>query len=163
MSKKITCVDIYGKTYEIAIDELQWRPCVYGIVINDSKILLSKQFGDKYDLPGGGLDLGEEPGAGVLREIKEETGLDAKNPRLVDITNSFFVTAHAENKPYHSLMIYFVCDLVGGEISTEGFDEWEKQYAEPAEWLDLNKLYELDRDSIASSVDYRLIVKKALE
>jgi 8-oxo-dGTP diphosphatase len=160
MSKTITYIDIYGKGYEVPIDELRWRPSVYGIVINDGEILLSKQFGDKYDLPGGGLELGEEPEAAVIREIKEETGLDAKNPRLVALKNSFFMTAHAENKPYHCLLIYYVCDLVGGEISTDGFDEWEKQYASPAEWLDL---IQLDGIKVASSVDYRPIVKKALK
>jgi 8-oxo-dGTP diphosphatase len=159
MSKTVTSIDIEGKTYEVPVSELQWRPSAYGIVIKDDKILLSKQFGDKYDLPGGGLDLGEVPEEGVIREVKEETGIDVKNPKLLGLKNSFFQGSHSDNKSYHSLMLYYSCECVGGELSTEGFDEWEKQYAELAEWIPLG---ELDKLQLASTVDYRPFIIKAL-
>jgi 8-oxo-dGTP diphosphatase len=158
MSKTVTCIDVDGKTYEIPVSELEWRPSVYGVVIKDDKILLSKQFGG-YDLPGGGLDLGEEPESGVIREVKEETGIEIKNPKILGIKNSFFQSAHAENKSYHAILLYFVCEHVGGRLSTDGFDENEKQYAEIAEWVPLESLDEL---KLASTVDYRPFVKKAL-
>jgi 8-oxo-dGTP diphosphatase len=160
MSKIVICVDIEGKTYETPVSELQWRPSAYGIVIKDNKILLSRQFGDKFDLPGGGLDLGEAPEAGVIREVEEETGIKVKDPRLLAVKNSFFQTAHAENKPYHCLMFYYSCEYVGGKLSIEGFDDWEKKYAEMAEWVPLNTL---DKIKVASSIDYRPFIKKALE
>lgn len=159
MSKTVTCVDIEGKEYKVPAERLEWRPSVYGIVIKDDQILLSKQFGDRYDLPGGGLDLGEKPEDGVIREIKEETGIIVKNPRLLGLENSFFQGSHADNKSYHSLMLYYSCEYVGGELSTDGFDEWEQQYAEMAEWISIS---ELDNLRVASTVDYRPHVKKAL-
>ena len=157
MTRMITCKDISGKTYEVAESELRWRPSVYGIVIRDGKLLLSKQFG-KYDLPGGGLGLGEKLENGVVREVKEETGLDVVNPRLIGIDDSFFRSSHAEDKSYHSLLVYFVCEYAGGDLSTEGFDEYEKKYAEMAEWIPLEKIDNLE---IASTVDYRPHVKRA--
>lgn len=159
MSNSVTCLDVDGNEYEVPVDKLKWRPTVNGIVIKDGEILLSKQFGDRYDLPGGGLDLGEVPEAGVIREVKEETGIDVKNPRLVDFVNSFFHDAHAEKDYYHCIILYFVCEYIGGVLSAAGFDEWEKQYAEMAEWIPLAKL---DGLKIASSVDFRPFVKKAV-
>ena len=37
-----------------------------------------------YELPGGGLDSGEEEISGLIREIKEETELDLNNIKLID-------------------------------------------------------------------------------
>jgi 8-oxo-dGTP diphosphatase len=159
MSKTVTCTDLKGKTYEVPVNQLQWRPSVYGIVIKDNKILLSKQFG-KYDLPGGGLDLGEELEKGVIREVKEETGIDVKSPKLMGVENSFFQSSHAKNESYQSLLFYYLCDYVGGNLSTDGFDEYEKGYAELAEWIPIS---ELDHLEINSTVDYRPFIKLALK
>jgi 8-oxo-dGTP diphosphatase len=160
MLKTVICKDVDSKEYDVPVDQLQWRPAAYGIVIKDGKILLSKQFGDRYDLPGGGIDLGETPEAGVIREIKEETGIDAKKPKFISYINSYFYSGHAEKEAYQCLMFFYLCEFAGGELSTAGFDEWEKQYAELAEWIPLETL---DDIGIASSVDYRPFVKKALE
>jgi len=56
----ITSSDIHGTQYQVAADQLQWRPAAYAIVIQDGKILLTKQHGT-FHLPGGGLDFGEMP------------------------------------------------------------------------------------------------------
>lgn len=39
----------------------------------------------KFTQPGGHLDRGECPYAGAIRELKEETGLDAKDTKLVKV------------------------------------------------------------------------------
>jgi len=160
MTKTTTCIDIYGKEFQVPAENLAWRPSVYGIVIKDGNILLSKQFGDRYDLPGGGLDLGETPEEGVIREVKEETGIDVKNPRLVGFENSYFQSSHSkENKSYHCIMLYFMCEYSGGELSTDGFDEDELAYAELAEWTPVEQLDTLE---LASTVDYRSHIRKAI-
>lgn len=158
MTNTVTCLDIDGNTYEIAATDLQWRPSAYGIVIKDGKVLLSKQFGDKYDLPGGGVDLGEDLKVGVIREVKEETGIDVADPQEVGVENSFFYAGHATKNSYHSVLIYYVCKYVGGELSTDGFDEWEKECAEMAEWIPLD---DIDGLAIASTVDFRPYIKQA--
>ena len=38
-----------------------------------------------WDLPGGELDYGEDAVAGIVREIKEETGLEVKDVRPFDV------------------------------------------------------------------------------
>lgn len=52
----------------------------------------------RWDLPGGDLGFGEDTKKGIIREIKEETGLEVKNLVLIDIIsglndrNEFWVT-----------------------------------------------------------------------
>ena len=55
------------------------RTVVKGLFVKDGKILLTKEaphLADKWELPGGGLDFGEDPHACLVREIKEELNLD---------------------------------------------------------------------------------------
>ncbi len=40
-------------------------------------------------LPGGFMELGEQPGQSALRELQEETGLSAKIDRLLGVTSSY--------------------------------------------------------------------------
>jgi len=92
--KKIICYDIKGKQHKISSEELSFRPSVYGIIIQDDKILLSKQW-DGYDFPGGGVELGETIKNALTREIKEETGLIVKVGKIIACENSFFKTCQA--------------------------------------------------------------------
>lgn len=160
-AKTVTCIDNHGQRHEVSTSVLAWRPSAYAIVIKDGKLLVSPQF-NGYDLPGGGVDLGELPHDGAVRETKEETGMDVENPRLLTATSSFFKPSMpdpGEPEAMQSIMLYYVCDFVGGDFSMDGFDEYEKQYARMAEWLPLEKLDEIN---VASSVDWRPFVKQAV-
>lgn len=56
-----------------------YRTVVKALYVKDGKILFVKEaphLADKWELPGGGLDFGENPGEGLIREIKEELNLD---------------------------------------------------------------------------------------
>lgn len=60
----------------------QQRVAAYAVVLRDDRILLCRlspriSREELWTLPGGGLDHGEHPRAAVVREIQEETGLDA--------------------------------------------------------------------------------------
>ena len=59
------------------------RVAAYAVIVRDDRILLSRlaprvSRHELWTLPGGGLDLGVDPRDAVVREIKEETGLDAE-------------------------------------------------------------------------------------
>jgi 8-oxo-dGTP pyrophosphatase MutT (NUDIX family) len=47
---------------------------VKGVVVRDGRVLLLRNERDEWELPGGKLDLGEEPPDYVVREITEEVG-----------------------------------------------------------------------------------------
>lgn len=42
-----------------------------------------------WDLPGGDLDFGEDAKEGIIREIKEETGLEVEDLKLLDVISAF--------------------------------------------------------------------------
>lgn len=159
-SKTVTCVDAEGKEYIVSVDQLRWRPSVYGIVIKDGCLLVAPQ-SDGYHLPGGGVDLGETLEQALVREVQEETGITAKAPRLLRCEHSFFVLAGSEKGIFvQSLLFYYECQYESGELSTDGFTEDEKVYNRPPEWLPLKQL---DDVKIASSFNWRPLIQQVLQ
>ena len=150
--------DIDGNEYEVTAGDLTWRPAAYGIVIHDGKILLTKENG-KFHLPGGGVELGEDPEDAVVREIREETGILVADPKLVDMNSSFFTWQESEQPPnfthVQSLMLYYHCNYVGGTLGDVELDEYETLAGLTAEWIEVAKLPEI---AVGTTVDWRLIV-----
>jgi 8-oxo-dGTP diphosphatase len=59
------------------------RVAAYGLILRDGQILLTRlasriSTDERWHLPGGGVDHGEEPRQALVREIREETGLAAE-------------------------------------------------------------------------------------
>lgn len=74
----------------------------------DGQVLLChRRDMDAWNLPGGGLEPGELPDECVIREIREETGLEAEVVRLVGVYG----------KPGRNEVIFsFICKITGGEM-----------------------------------------------
>src|SRR4030067_2262609 len=64
---------------------------VGAIILDGEKILLEKRKNapgkGKWSVPGGLVEHGEGVEQAVIREVKEETGLDVYEPRLVDVVD----------------------------------------------------------------------------
>jgi 8-oxo-dGTP diphosphatase len=70
---------------------------------------------DLWNLPGGSLDHGETPWNGVIREVKEETGLNVEIVRLAGIYS----------KPdINEIIFQYVCTAIGGKLTLN--DEADK-------------------------------------
>jgi len=82
---------------------------VHAVILDDQeRVLLGhRRDYDLWDLPGGGLEPGELPTEGVIRETKEETGLEVEVERL------FGVGVTAESR----LGFVFYCRVTGGELT----------------------------------------------
>lgn len=94
---------------------------VTGILIEDNNILLVKQkVSDKraWSLPGGRLERGETLEQGIVREMKEETGLDVEMSRMLYVCD----VGASSNTVLH---ITFLLKRIGGEIQlpTNELDE----------------------------------------
>lgn len=155
MTRKIICKSIEGADYETDTENLKFRPAVYGIIIKDNKILLSKQW-DGYFFPGGGIELGEIIEESLKREIKEETGLDIESVSIIDCKDSFFKTPD-QDTCVHSILLFYLCKITGGEISTEFLDEVEKESLQKPEWVSLDGV---DKIKFMSTIDCLEILEK---
>ncbi|MFE3601336.1 NUDIX domain-containing protein [Streptomyces sp. NPDC059142] len=91
---------------------------VTGIVIEDDRILLLDQDTDgprSYSLPGGKVEDGETLEQALIREMREETGVDVEVGRLLYL---------CDNVAAHVVHITFEARRVGGQVGaiTEGAD-----------------------------------------
>ena len=118
---------------------------------------MSKQW-DGYDFPGGGIELGESTEGALIREVKEETGLEVKIGKIIHCEHSFFKLPYKGNF-VHSIHMYYECYIVGGELSTDYFDEQEKQYADKPEWVKLNQIKDV---KVYSSGDVNKVLENYL-
>ena len=63
-----------------------------GVIINnDGRILVGKRKGSHaqyYSIPGGHLEMEERFEEAAIKEIKEETNLTIKNPKVFAVTNN---------------------------------------------------------------------------
>ena len=82
------------------------------VIINEGKIALIKRGNEpskgKWTIPGGLVELGESPEQAVIRETKEETGLDVENPRLIDVVSNVDLDEKGKVKYHYVIIDYFV-------------------------------------------------------
>jgi len=93
---------------------------VGAIIICDGKILLEKRKSEpgrgKWSIPGGLVELGESVECAVVREVREETGLEVENPELIDVVDNIIADDNGEIK-YHFIILDYFVKLKGGELN----------------------------------------------
>lgn len=140
MKSQVICHDKDNNQYAVTPDQLKMRPSAYGLLIEDGKILLSKQW-DGYDFPGGGMEIDETWEETLIREFQEETGLDIQPLYPIFATSSFFRPYFSKTPTYWNCsMVYFLVKRLGGELSIDGCDEFEKKFMDLPEWISLDDL-----------------------
>lgn len=85
------------------------------------EILLVKTRRDgQWVFPGGQVEVGENLIDGVIREVKEESGIDVKVSHLVGVfSNTATYEGHSGVKIVPTKVMFdFVCEPVGGELTT---------------------------------------------
>lgn len=97
------------------------------IVNNNGKILVGKRKNSHapyYSIPGGKLDLGESFEEGIIREVKEETDLDIREPEVIAVTNNL---GTYKEDGVHFISIILLVKSFSGEprvMEPEKCDEW---------------------------------------
>jgi ADP-ribose pyrophosphatase YjhB (NUDIX family) len=100
----------------------------YALCVEDERILLCRLspgwWGDagNWTLPGGGLEFGEAPEAGALRELEEETGLTGSILGLVDLKDWSGRWTHPRDgvdEAFHNIQVTYRVEVTGGKLRDE--------------------------------------------
>lgn len=71
-----------------------------------------------WTLPGGGIDPGEHPADGAVREVMEETGYDVRPTRLLGVDSAVLPTSGAGGR-MQALRILYRAEITGGQLTVE--------------------------------------------
>jgi ADP-ribose pyrophosphatase YjhB (NUDIX family) len=115
------------------------RPGVAAVVWDEAQrvLLHRRRVGGAWAPPSGRLEPGETVRAGILRELREETGLRVRIQRLIGVYSdpAFMVVEYPDGRRVQYVTCLFECRKVGGELrgSAEGTAwGWFRREALPA-------------------------------
>ena len=89
------------------------------VIVQDGQVLLVKRryapLAGEWSLPGGGVEVGETLEACVLREMREETGLEVEVGPVIEVFDR--ITHDADGRvQYHYVLVDYLCWPVAGEL-----------------------------------------------
>jgi len=108
---------------------------VGGVVVHDNRVLLVERGHEpmkgRWTIPGGLIDVGESLREAVIREVKEETGLDVEPVELIELLDRI----HREDGRvrYHYVIADYLCRVAGGTLGAAS-DAAAVRWVERAEW-----------------------------
>ena len=113
---------------------------VGGIIFRDESVLLIKRGREpalgQWSIPGGVVDLGETLQKAVVREILEETHIEAEPLALVKVLDRIFRDKEGR-VTYHYVLVDFLCRHIRGEV-LPGSDALDARYVPLVELASLN-------------------------
>jgi len=111
------------------------RLAVGAVVVDRGRVLLVRRGQEPlkghWSLPGGALELGESLNEGLVREVREETGLIVEPVELVELLDR--IHRVGERVRYHYVIADYLCRVVAGELHAAS-DADAVQWVERAEW-----------------------------
>ena len=126
----------------------------YGLIVENGSIVLIKKAKGPYtgllDLPGGTIDYGERPIDTVVRELKEEVGIEVIDLELFDADSILYEYNHkGENQMFHHIGVFFKINSYNGIIQKEvQIDEFNNDSL-GAEFYPISKLTKNELSPIA--------------
>ncbi len=121
------------------------RIAVRAIIKNERKVLVIKRVKNNktyWVFPGGGVDEGEGNQEALIRECKEELGVEVEVSELL----KEYVFEHPEFGGQQEF--YYFCKIIGGQVGTGDGPEYQENSTydgtyEP-QWLKLSKIADFD-------------------
>lgn len=150
------------KDYDGA-EKKKYKTAARGIIRKDGKLALvhSTAFG-YYKFPGGGLEKGESLTEALIREVREESGLDV----IPSTIREFGMAKRIEKASWNYLLIqdsyYFTCEVsdklypqeLGENETVAGF---VLEYIDPKDAVEANERYLSENDYGAIIRDTRVL------
>ena len=102
-----------------------------------------------WTLPGGGMEFGEHPEETLVREVREETGLQVEPGKLLKIDSRTFSVDRGDAADGHSLRFFYTVRRTGGNLRDEA-----KGSTDRAKWTPLRDVPHLPHaDIVAQAMD----------
>lgn len=126
------------------------RVASYAILIRDGELLLARltpriSAMRRWTLPGGGVEFGEHPIDSMVREVREETGLEVAPVSLLEVESRVLDFSDLD---MHAIRFYFTAEVTGGELTNEADGT-----TDTVEWVPLDRVRQRP---IADVVHYAL-------
>jgi 8-oxo-dGTP diphosphatase len=106
---------------------------VGAVILRDGQVVIVKRryepLAGRWSLPGGTLELGETLEAGVIREMREETGLDVDVGPVIEVFDRIMLDEERRVR-YHFVLVDYLCWPVGGELRA-GSDVHQAIFIDP--------------------------------
>jgi ADP-ribose pyrophosphatase YjhB (NUDIX family) len=113
------------------------------LVVDEAGRILLQRRADSgnWSLPGGTMNLGETLGAAVVRETREETGLEVELTGILGIyTDPGHVIAYRDGEVRQEFVVVFTARVIGGELAVSD-ESTDVRFVDPAE-LDALPIHE---------------------
>ena len=92
---------------------------VGAVIVHDGRVLLVRRGREPlkghWSLPGGVLEVGESLHSGLMREVKEETGLTVEPIELIELLDR--IHREGERVRYHYVIADYLCRVTGGDLA----------------------------------------------
>ena len=127
-------------TFETEAGRFNYRVCA--VLLDRGRILaMHDERSPYFYLPGGRVRMGERAEDAVLREVREELGIEAKILRPLWLSQSFF-NEDVVRVDYHELCLYFLLDAAGTDLLLRGdrFRGPERRHVHDFQWLPFERL-----------------------
>lgn len=149
----------YGRTLDLPTEEVRERlrgelghvtpkvGATAAVFDEDRRVLTMQRPEGAWCMPGGNADPGESPEETVVRETREETGLDVRPVELVD---AYRLPPGTGYDPHGAVTILYRCERTGGELRSSHESRAVRWQAidEVPEWFFAHETYA--RDALAT-------------
>jgi 8-oxo-dGTP pyrophosphatase MutT (NUDIX family) len=137
--RMVACRTLFNETKLVPAEMMMQRPSAYGVIVHQSQLLvILTRHTHKYALPGGHIEKGEENEAALVREIKEETGIDAKVESFAHFMTDFFYYDPLDFA-IHGFLFFYYCQPITVELPTIEYPP-EEDDIEKALWVNIRDL-----------------------
>lgn len=137
------------------------RPSARGIIIKDGRIAMVHSLKyDYYKFPGGGIEKDEDRVSALIREIREEAGLDV----ISDSIREYGMVHRIQKGDIEDVFIqdnfYYLCE-VERDIRPQKLDEYEREEQFTLEFVTPEHAIETNRKKVSDEIDSVMVEREA--